>query len=97
MMATAQELRVALAALLDSRAQAAGFSSMLEAVTYAGEPAAPRLMNKGVALRRWRSLVMDRALNLLADVEAGRTELSWPQFRNRLPRMGEWRARSGGG
>lgn len=97
LMATAQELRAALSAHLDSRAQAAGFSSMLEAVSYADEPAAPRLMHKGAALRRWRSLVMDRALDLLADVEAGRKDFSWPQFKSRMPRVGEWRDRSGGG
>lgn len=63
---------------LDDTAQAQGFESMLDAVSYANEPTDPARQVLGAALRSWRSTVMLR-------VDAAPPNQPAPALINSLP------------
>lgn len=59
---------------LDSSAQAFGYDSINNAVSYAEEPAVPKFQNDGKAFRTWRSLVWAYAYSVMDAVLAGTQE-----------------------
>jgi hypothetical protein len=64
----------AVQALMDAKAQAYGYDSLMTAVTYADEPAVPKFQTEGQAFRAWRSLVWQAAHDYLADIQAGHAQ-----------------------
>lgn len=66
----------AVAGLLDTAAQAEGYDSITNAVSYAEEPANPKFQGDGKRFRKWRSLVWAHCYEQLALVQAG--EISQP-------------------
>lgn len=52
--------------LLDDQARALGYESINIAITFADEPAVPKFQKEGQALRAWRSLVWEKANELLS-------------------------------
>lgn len=56
---------------LNSAAIAAGYDSIITAVSYADEPAVPKFQADGQAFRAWRSKVWEYAYGQLAVVQGG--------------------------
>lgn len=56
---------------LDAAAQALGYDTIANAITYAEEPAVAKFQNEGRALRAWRSLVWQRCYEIMAEIDAG--------------------------
>jgi hypothetical protein len=65
------QMAAAVQTILDDKARAYGYDSMMTAVTYADEPAVPKFQVEGLAFRAWRSLVWQTAHDNLADIQAG--------------------------
>lgn len=64
----AQKL-AAIQAHLDALARARGFRGIFDAVTFADEPAVPKFQAEGKALRAWRSLVWEKANEILEQAD----------------------------
>jgi len=87
--ATEKEYEVAVQNHLDSAAKLYGYDNIINAVTYAEEPAVTKFQKDGKAFRAWRSLVWDYCYTQLAAVEAGnRTQPTVKQFLFELPALG---------
>ncbi|USE78901.1 hypothetical protein NDR89_19900 [Cupriavidus gilardii] len=69
--ATVGEIRAAIQAHMDRKAQEMGYDGITSAVTYADEPAVPKFQAEGIAFREWRSLVWQAGYAYLAEVQAG--------------------------
>ena len=77
-------LRAEVEGVLNSRAQFYGYQNMLEACTYADEPAVPKYQLEGRALRRWRSLVWYWFEQQLATTQPGTKAAT---FLERMPQF----------
>lgn len=72
---------------LDAKAQQMGYSNMQTAVSYAEEPAVAKFQAEGKALRRWRSLVWERATEIINEVNAGAPVPEQEAFIAQLPKL----------
>lgn len=67
------EFELATQNFMDGKAKAAGYDSLLTAISYAEEPAVPKFQAEGKAFRAWRSVVWAHANEQLAMVLSGAT------------------------
>lgn len=75
--------------LLNEKAAAYGFDSMISAVSYADEPAVPKFQADGKALRKWRSEVWAAYFELVASNDGKEPGMDVGELREVLPAMPE--------
>ncbi|MGD9662059.1 MAG: hypothetical protein AB7U63_12370 [Porticoccaceae bacterium] len=60
---------------MDAAARVLNYDSISNAITYAEEPAVPKLQQEGQAFRAWRSLVWAKCYEILDAVNAGTRDI----------------------
>lgn len=70
--------------LLDDKAKSMGYDSIITAISYADEPSVPKFQKEGLAFRKWRSLVWDKA-NTIMKAKKFPGKYTLEQFLSELP------------